>query len=110
MVFWNLNSGVEGGLAIDEVLAKSLDELVVSLAFWAVIADLLPVFNHGLLVSLELIKSSGVNKTVNGIFLSRAFVGELSAEEFVESLEGKFLVDDLGGISKLGRVFSVAIF
>lgn len=101
---WDFNSGVEGDSTSDEVHAKSPDELVVSFSFWAVIADLLPVLNHSFLVSLKLIKVGGIDLGEVVELLVGAFSCELLVKEFVESNEGKALVNDVGGFTESSRV------
>jgi hypothetical protein len=106
--FWDNNSGVEGGSTVNEVLSKSSDE-VIDVIFSAIVADLEPHVDHGLLIALELGKAGAVDEISHVSFLGGAFTSELSSEEYIEILEGVSLVNDGDGKGKFRGIFGIAI-
>lgn len=106
--FWDNNSRVEGGSTVNEVLSKSSDE-VIDVIFSAIVADLEPHVDHGLLIALELGKAGTVDEISHVGFLGGAFTSELSSEEYIEILEGVSLVNDGDGKGKFRGIFGIAI-
>jgi hypothetical protein len=107
--FWDNDSGVKGGLAVNELLSKSSDE-VIDVIFCAIVADLEPHVDHSFLLGLERGKAGAVDKISHVGFLVGAFTSELISEEYIECLERVSLVNNGDSIIKFRGIFGIAIF